>query len=355
MTNRWARWLREHQPQRFNMATKQGWDALAQSAPRPALDQLSRTELHRLTNEEREDYDEARMVWNANPPAVKTAQLSSAFSIMDQVMASNRRDGDRLRGSIVIDAAPALGKTTIATRFAREFHRKTLRRFGGKTGAGHQRLPVAFIPLDAGVTLKGLNQKILAFYGHPGANRATTARLGALAVDCVRSCETQLIVLDDLHFIDFKHRHGREVSNHLKGLANEMPVTFVYVGVRLAEKRFFDEGLLGEDAAYAQTSRRSTRVPVAPFNHNTIDGARAWSHLLTKLEEHLLLVDREPGMLLRQAAELHRRTQGHIGSLTNLLDRASYLAITTGVETITPEILSQVTIDNAAETSARTA
>ncbi len=60
-------------------------------------------------------------------------------------------------------------------------------------------------------------------------------------------------------------------------------------------------------------------------------------------------------MLVRQAAELHRRTQGHIGSLTNLLDRASYLAITTGVETITPEILSAVTIDNAAETSARTA
>ncbi|WP_258234382.1 TniB family NTP-binding protein [Brevibacterium oceani] len=337
------------------MATKQGWDAFAQSAPRPALEHLSRTELDRLTDEEREDYDEARMVWNANPPAVKTAQLSSAFSIMDQVMASNRRDGDRLRGSIVIDAAPALGKTTIATRFAREFHRKTLRRFGGKTGAGHQRLPVAFIPLDAGVTLKGLNQKILAFYGHPGAHRATTARLGALAVDCVRSCETQLIVLDDLHFIDFKHRHGREVSNHLKGLANEMPVTFVYVGVRLAEKRFFDEGLLGEDAAYAQTSRRSTRVPVAPFSHNTNAGARAWSHLLTKLEEHLLLVDREPGMLLRQATELHRRTQGHIGSLTNLLDRASYLAITTGVETINAEILSMVTIDNAAETSARTA
>lgn len=355
MTNQWALWLRNHEPQRFNMASKQGWDAFAQSAPRPPLELLSRTDIRQLSEEEVEDYNEARMVWNANPPAVKTTQLSAAFSIMDQAMASNRRDGDRLRGSIVIDAAPALGKTTIATRFAREFHRKTLRRYGPRTTDGHQRLPVAFIPLDAGVTLKGLNQKILSFYGHPGATRATTARLAALAVDCVRSCDTQLVVIDDLHFIDFKHRNGREVSNHLKGLANEMPATFIYVGVRLSEKRFFDEGLLGDDAVYAQTSRRATKVPVAPFTMKTAAGARAWTHLLTSLEDHLLLLDGRPGMLVDQAKELYRRTQGHIGSLTYLLDRASYLAITTGVETITPEILSAVTIDNAAETSARTA
>lgn len=355
MTNRWATWLRKHEPQRFNMASKQGWDAFAQSAPRPPLELLSREDLRQLSEEEVEDYNEARMVWNANPPAVKTTQLNSAFSIMDQAMASNRRDGDRLRGSIVIDAAPALGKTTIATRFAREFHRKTLRRHGPRTADGHQRLPVAFIPLDAGVTLKGLNQKILSFYGHPGANRATTARLAALAVDCVRSCDTQLVIIDDLHFIDFKHRNGREVSNHLKGLANEMPATFIYVGVRLSEKRFFDEGLLGDEAVYAQTSRRATKVPVAPFTMRTTAGARAWTHLLASLEDHLLLLDSRSGMLIDQAKELYRRTQGHIGSLTNLLDRASYLAITTGVESITPEILSMVTIDNAAETSARTA
>ena len=71
------------------------------------------------------------MVWNANLPTVKTHQLTSAFAVIDQVMASNRRDADRLRGSVVIDAAPGLGKTTIATRYARDFHRR------------HQRLPVA--------------------------------------------------------------------------------------------------------------------------------------------------------------------------------------------------------------------
>lgn len=122
-----------------------------------------------------------------------TAQLARAYGVMDQVMASNQRDSDRLRGAVVIDAAPALGKTTIATRYARDLHRKILRRHGPRTPEGHQRLPVVYLPLSAGTTLKGLNQKLLRFYGHPAATRSTRTELGALAVDCVQACRTQLI------------------------------------------------------------------------------------------------------------------------------------------------------------------
>lgn len=348
-SNRWAAWLTANEPARYNLASKVGWDAFVQAAAREPLELLSRAQMGRLSGEELEDYNDARAVWNANPPTVATAQLAGAYSVIDQVMASGRRDADKLRGSVVIDAAPALGKTTIATRYAREFHRKVIRRHGPHTPEGHQRLPVVYLPLSAGTTLKGLNTKLLRFYGHPAAGRNTRAELGALAVDCVASCQTQMIVIDDLHFIDFKHRNGQEVSNHLKGLANEMPVTFLYVGVRLREKKFFDEGLLGEDAAYAQTSRRATRCEVAPFSITTTTGARAWSALLAALEQHVLLADFRPGMLTDHADVLHRRTQGCIGSLTNLLDRVCYLAIATGIETITGELIETVTIDNAAE------
>ncbi|MDZ7885122.1 MAG: ATP-binding protein [Mycobacterium sp.] len=355
MTNRWARWLATNGSARYQLSRKQGWDAFACAGPRDDFEVLSRRDMDALPNDHREDYDEARMVWNANLPTVKTAQLKTAYGIIDQVMASNRRDGDRLRGSVVIDAEPGLGKTTIATRYARDFHQKVYRREGPTTPDGHQRLPVAFVPLSAGITLKGLNQQILRFYGHPAVDRASTSRLGALAVDCVTTCETRLIVIDDLHFIDFRHRHGAEVSNHLKGLANEMAVTFVYVGVKLREKRFFDEGLIGEQAAYAQTSRRATRCPVAPFAIKTDAGFRSWVSLLRVMEGHLKLADASPGMLVDHAKELHRRTQGRIASLTNLLDRVSYLAITTGVETITDDLISNTTIDNAAQVSSQTA
>ncbi|KUG57522.1 TniB family NTP-binding protein [Nesterenkonia jeotgali] len=351
MKNQFGQWLESNNVRRFNMATKDGWNAFAQSAPRQPLPSLSALELGNLDESEREDYNDARAVWNANPPAMKTAQLIRAFSVLDQVMASNYRDGDRLRGSAVIDAAPALGKTTIATRYAREFHRKTLRRSGVTTEEGNQRIPVAFVPLESAVTLKGLNEKILSFYGHPAATRATSTRLASLAIDCVRSCQTQLIIIDDLHFVDFKHRRGREVSNHLKGLANEMPATFIYVGVQLRDKMFFDEGLYGEDASFAQTSRRATRVPVEPFTLTTTPGLRAWCDLLERFEEHLLLLNKEQGMLVRNAREIFRKTQGNFGSLTNLIDRASQLAIRSGKETIDTEILEALAMDNAAETS----
>ena len=53
-------------------------------------------------------------------------------------------------------------------------------------------------------------------------------------------------------------------------------------------------------------------------------------------------------MLTDHARELHRRTQGHVASLTNLIDRVCYLAIHTGTETITADLLAAATTDNAA-------
>ncbi|MGB8379657.1 MAG: TniB family NTP-binding protein [Dermatophilaceae bacterium] len=353
MTNRWARWLADNPPQPFVLSRKAGWDAFVNAASRTPLERLSRQQMAELSGDEREDYDEARMVWHANLPTIRTQQLTQAYGVIDQVMASGRRDGDRLRGSVVIDAAPNLGKTTIATRYAKDFQRRMYRRAGPHTAEGHQRLPVAFVPLAAGCTLKGLNQQLLSFYGHPAADRATTTRLAALAVDCVIACETRLIIIDDVHFIDFRHKHGLEVSNHLKSLANEMPVTFVYVGVQLKEKKFFDEGQLGEQAAYAQTSRRATRVEVVPFRIDTDPGMRAWVHLLRAIEPQLLLADSRPGMLTDHAKELHRRTQGNIGSLTSLVERACALAISCGVEAVTKDVIEQTTIDNAAESLSR--
>src|SRR5699024_7669070 len=147
--SQWSGWLARNEPAHYNLATKHGWDTFVHAAPRERLSLLSRQQMNDLDPEELEDYNEARSLWNANPPTVHTAQLTGAYSVIDQVMASNRRDSHSLRGAVVIDAAPALGKTTIATRYGRDFHRKTIRRLGPRTPEGHQRLPVAYLPLNA--------------------------------------------------------------------------------------------------------------------------------------------------------------------------------------------------------------
>ena len=124
MTNPWAAWLRTNDRQSYVLADKIGWDAFVNSAARDPLPALSRAEMGALSGEALEDYNAARAVWHANPAAVRTSQVAAAYSVIDQVMAGNHRDGDRLRGAVVIDSEPALGKTTIATRYGREFHRR---------------------------------------------------------------------------------------------------------------------------------------------------------------------------------------------------------------------------------------
>ncbi len=144
---------------------------------------------------ELEDYNDVRCVWNADPNTFRTPQPASTFGLLDEIMASNVRDADRRRGTAVIDATPALGKTTITTAYARRYHGRAIRRSTVRTPEGHRRLPVVYVPLPAGVPLKSLNEKLLRVYGHPAATRSTCAELGSLAADCVHSCATGMIVM----------------------------------------------------------------------------------------------------------------------------------------------------------------
>jgi hypothetical protein len=337
-----------------SIARKEGWISLAEAEPRQAPPSLTVAEIVALGEVDREAYNQARADWHANLGPLRTPDLGRIHDELWELLDANRQDSDRVRGAAAIDAYPGLGKTTAALSFAKAFHRREIALYGPTTTEGHEHLPVARIGLTSNTTMRGFNQALCDFYGHPGAARGTAGQLASRALDCVLSCATSVIVID-LHFIDFRRRHGTEVSNHLKWLANEMPATFIFSGVGLSRKRFFDEGLAGDDIVYAQTSRRATRCPVVPFTLETTSGYRAWVDLLAAFEKHLVLLQARPGMLTEHAKLLFARTQGYIGSLTNLLDRACHVAITTGTETLTSELLSQVTVDNAAQTSQRSA
>ncbi|NYE95878.1 hypothetical protein FHU41_002128 [Psychromicrobium silvestre] len=355
MGNQWAAWLEDNSERQINLAHQRGWFAFAEAADRVPVKLLTASQLRKLGEEEREDYDECRQVWNVNFPTIKTPQLLRAFEVMDEVFYSSARDGHRLKGGVAIDAPPGLGKTTIVTQYGRGLHRRDIRRHGARTTAGHQRIPIAFVSLTASMTLKTLNRKIVEFYGHPAIDKVTSARLADLAVNFVESCQTRAIVVDDLHFIDFRQRSGVEVSDHLKWLANALPVVFIFTGVGLAKKAFFNEGRTSEEASLAQTARRTTLHTVAPFLTNTDAGARAWVELLSTIEAHLLLVNRKPGMLTDHAELIAQRTQGHIASLAALVDRACHRAIRSGEETISEKTLQLVTLDNAASRSSASA
>jgi hypothetical protein len=334
---------------RYSLSRKEGWRRFVDTPPRQRPEPLTGAGLRRLGGAAREDYDEGRHDWHANFGILKTPQLAAISEELEQIVAANRQDPDRVRGAAVIDALPGLGKTTIVNTFARGFDRAQRRRLGPLTEEGHERLPVFRVGLTSNTTLRTVNRMICEFYGHPGVDRANAARLASYAVDCVLGCDTRVGVIDDVHFVNPNQRDGLAVSNHLKWLANELPVTFLYTGVGLAQRRLFAEGLLGEHVALAQTARRWTRLALPPFHIGTNEGRRHWRGLLKATERQLVLAHAGPGMLIELADYLFARSSGHIGSFITLITRGCYKAIRTGAEQLTQDLLDTVRIDEASE------
>lgn len=338
---------------RLSPSCKEGWRRLAEAPDRTRPEAHTRAQLDALDADEKERYDDARAEWHANLGPLRTPQLAEVHEDLWEIVDSNRQDADRVRGAAAIDAHPGLGKSTAANSFAKRYHQREIRLRGRATGEGHEHLPVCRIGLTSNTTMKAFNQAILDFYGHPGG-RGSSAQLAARALDCVLSCGTGLVVVDDVHFLNMGRRDGLEVSNHLKWLANEFPVTFLFVGVGLRERGLLSEGMVASDAAMAQTARRWTRLAIDAFEVGTEPGRRHWRDLLLGIEQRLVLADLSPGMLADDLSDyLFARSSGHIGSLISLVQRGSYRAVRTGVERLTVDLLDRVKIDDAAERGRR--
>jgi hypothetical protein len=68
---------------------------------------LTKRQLGRLGDAAREDYDEARHDWHANFGILRTPQLAAIHEALEQIVATNRQDPDRVRGAAVLDAFTA--------------------------------------------------------------------------------------------------------------------------------------------------------------------------------------------------------------------------------------------------------
>jgi hypothetical protein len=333
----------------YSLSRKEGWRRYVDTPARQRPEPLTTAQLSALGGDARTDYDETRHDWHANFGVLQTPQLAAVHDELDEIVATNRQDPDRVRGAAVIDALPGLGKTTIANTFARSFDRHQIRRYGPVTDEGHEHIPVFRVGLTSNTTLRTLNRMICEFYGHPATDRGSAAQLASHAVDCVLSCHTRVGIIDDLHFVNPQRRDGLDVSNHLKWLANELPVTFIYVGVGLAERGFFAEGLVGDHIALAQSGRRWTRLAVPPFQIDSAEHRRHWISLLKATERQLVLADAHPGMLTDLGDYLFARSSGHIGSFITLITRGCYKAIRTSTEALTEQLLDSIRIDEASE------
>ncbi|MBS2964768.1 ATP-binding protein [Actinocrinis puniceicyclus] len=294
-------------------------------------------------------YNVARRVWHANLGPIRTPQLDEVHEDMWDIVDSNQQDGEKAKGGIALDALAGLGKTTTALAFAMAFHRREIAEKGELTRAGQERHPVCRISLNGNTGMRDLNRALMEFFAHPGSRRGTAADFQHRALDSALSCECRLLVLDELHFLKRSKTNRAEVSNQLKTIANDFPVTLVVIGIDLASL-----GLLGDigsgNPALDQTARRTTLLTMKPFTVKTAQGRRQWRNMLLAIEKRVVLADTFPGMIADELSDyLFARTTGHIGSLMTLINRGCQRAIRTGAERLDRELMDRVKNDAGAE------
>jgi AAA domain len=342
------------QERAYSLSVKEGWFEMVDAPTREQPPAKTIKQLAAMTDDERLRYNELRAVWHANLGPIETPQLLQVHEDLWEIVDSNRQDGDRVKGAASIDAHPGLGKTTIAVAFGREFHHRQIELYGQDSTSGDQRIPVAYLSLTGTTTMWTLNSMLCRFYAHPGAESGNATQLAGRAADCVLSCDTKLVIIDDVHFLDMNRQDSRAVANHFKWLANQFPTTFVFVGVGLADRGLLTEGLGLADAAYAQTGRRWTPLSVGPFEIHTEDGRETWRRLLLGIERMLVLANKHRGMVADDLADyLYARSTGHFASLMTLVSRGCHRAIKSGEERLTVELLDHVKNDAAAEQARR--
>ncbi|RSN36817.1 AAA family ATPase [Amycolatopsis sp. WAC 04169] len=338
----------------LTLARKEGWRSFVTTPTRPQPEPLTSTNLRQLSTAALADYNKQRRIWHANLGPIKTPQLAELHEDLWDIVDSNAQDGDKAKGAIAIDAFPGLGKTTAVLAFAKKFHRREVADEGEYTAAGHERWPVCRVGLTGNTGMKDFNRAMLGFFAHPGTASGTTADFARRALDCMVSCEVRLLIVDDLHFLKWRTKNGVEVSNHFKYIANEFPVTMLFIGVGLEARGLFAEGDSYADAVLAQTGRRTTRLDVQPFAVDTETGRRQWRQLLLALEQRLVLAAKSPGMLSDDLSDyLFSRSTGHIGSLMTLINRGCQRAVRTKTERLSQDLLNEVKTDAAAEAARR--
>jgi len=334
----------------LTLARKEGWAAFVNAVPRQRPESLTRSAIRALGDAAANDYNLRRREWHANLGPLKTPQLAALHEDLWDILDSNLQDGDKAKGAVAIDSAAGLGKTTAALAFGKDFHLREVAERGPRTAEGDERWPVCRVGLTGNTTMKDFNLAMLEFFAHPGVTRGTAAQYIRRALDCVLLCDVRLLIVDDLHFLRWRLSSGVEISNHLKYIANEFPVTLLLIGVGLQAGGLLSEGRSYSDAVLAQTGRRTTVLVFRPCLVATQEGRREWRQLLLAIEERLVLADTTPGMLAEHLSNyLYARSTGHIGSLMTLINRGCQRAVRTGTERLTVSLLDNVKNDAAAE------
>lgn len=303
-----------------------GWNDFVRKrndyAPPPLLD---RATYLNLTAPERRMYDLARRIGNSNLPKHETPMTTRVRGQIEAVLHHNLYSTDPgVRSGVFISADGAMGKSTLMREIAADFdadirqYRELL-----PTVMPHRDrwVPIAWVTVPPKLSIRSLGTAILNFYGEYPPSRPTDPQITERVDKVLRDCGTRLIILDDIT----RYKDGeadRFASDWIRNLM-ETSVSIVAMGVdvRGSGILYDGKGRPRDEQLRTQTARRFTVLDIDKFHYDSATDIREWVAHLKAVEEDLLLLDKQPGMLSQHLPEfLFQHTNGVIGVLTDWIE-----------------------------------
>lgn len=281
---------------------------------------LPRSEYEALPARDRAMYDVARRIANTNLPKHETPMTVHIRQQVETVLSSNLyRMDPGVRSGIFISADGAMGKSTLMRDIAATYEadiRQYVDFFPNAVKTRDRWVPVMWVTVPPKLSIRSLGHAILKFYGETVGSRANDSDITKRVEAVIRDCGTRLAVLDDIT----RYKDGeadRFAADWLRNLM-ETSVSIVAMGVDIRGSGILydGKGRPRNKRLSTQTARRFTVLEIDTFRYDTPENIRDWIAHLKAVEEDLLLLDKQPGMLSDDLAEfLYERTEGVIGVL----------------------------------------
>jgi hypothetical protein len=302
-------------------------------------------ELASLPKASRDAYNRSRILYLSGGILLNTPYLTEAKLILEDCFAENigRNSG---HAGLLVTGDSTLGKTTIAKalmKWALHHYEAFVPDY-----RDYDQIPVIYICVPAASTGKLLMKTFAQFFGLTVRSGESMGNIRSRVVEAIRAAGTQLIVVDEVQNLAGRSSGKGDSVDLLKELSNEVPATFVYAGIDLAE------GNLLAGSRGKQVSGRFAALDMVRFNRSNTDDRRIWRGLVSAFEDELLLNDHERGSLPALCDYLFDRTGGSIGSLGRLLTGSAIEAINNPrvkSERLDRNFLDARRLDLAAETA----
>lgn len=205
---------------------------------------------------------------------------------------------------------PGSGKTVIRQAYAD--------RYPPRDGEEGTEFPVLYIDASLGMSRQRLGNKF---------RRATSAPHRILSredpsewsIDRVIKCKTELVILDDSHFMFFNHRSSQsaaEMYGFVKDLVDTGMVVVLLVGEPSIDKFVYD---------IPAFERRGYRSHILEPLTNSAQDLQAFGDVLKSIDKRLPFS--RLSQLENYRDHFHQYSGGQIGRVMNIVEAAAYLAL----------------------------